>query len=211
MDSGSFTELTLNGGWTLPPQAYAEQVQDIAQRVGRLEWVAPQDWMCEPHMIERTGLSVREHQERTVSNFLSLKAVLGHQVIPVLQGWTLTDYERCVSLYESAGVTLGREPLVGLGTVCRRQATGEISRIVHGLAERGLALHGFGVKLLGLARYGQVLASADSMAWSFSARRGQPLVGCRHRTCANCFRFASRWRQRVLGMSDQQSLFCRSS
>jgi hypothetical protein len=36
------------------------------------------------------------------------------------------------------------------------------------------------------------------MAWSFDARHSPPLEGCEHSTCANCLRFALRWRERVL-------------
>jgi hypothetical protein len=150
------------------------------------------DWMCEPFMVEQTGLSVREHQERTVQNFLDLK--FSGPFIPVLQGWTLADYETCVELYRSAGVDLSREPTVGLGSVCRRQATGEIGRIVRFLYGEGIAIHGFGVKLEGIRSYGHFLHSADSMAWSYSARRNPPLPGCSHKSCANCSRYAILWR-----------------
>jgi hypothetical protein len=32
-----------------------------AERIGRMDFAAPQEWMCEPVMIKRTGLSVHEH------------------------------------------------------------------------------------------------------------------------------------------------------
>jgi hypothetical protein len=38
-----------------------------------MDFASPQDWMREPVMIERTGLSVREHQARTVANYLDLR------------------------------------------------------------------------------------------------------------------------------------------
>jgi hypothetical protein len=71
--------------------------------------------------------------------------------MPVLQGWTLDDYWRCVDLYEQAGVPLADYPLVGLGSVCRRQATGEIGMIVRPLGAV-LPFHGFGCNTVGLAR-----------------------------------------------------------
>jgi hypothetical protein len=85
--------------------------------------------------------------------------------------------------------------------VCRRQGTVEAGRILTALHEAGLRrLHGFGVKTLGLAAFGQLLISADSMAWSVDARRrGSPLAGCtRHRNCANCLRYALAWRADLL-------------
>lgn len=193
MDSGGFTELDRPPHhWTLTARDFAELVAEYSDRIGSPEWAAPQDWMCEPPIIEKTGLSVREHQERTVANYLELR---GHgPFIPVLQGWTFADYEHCLDLYGQAGVTLADQPLVGLGTVCRRQATGEIASLVTGLHEHGLRLHGFGVKRTGLACYGHLLASADSTAWSLRARlRGAPLPGHTHKSCANCLEFAERW------------------
>lgn len=41
-------------------------------------------------MLARTGLTVREHQERTIANFLELRRIApGLPFIPVLQGWAL--------------------------------------------------------------------------------------------------------------------------
>lgn len=77
---------------------------------------------------------------------------------------TVHEYERCHDLYDRAGIDLTREPLVGLGSVCRRQATGEAHDIIRRLRARGITrLHGFGVKTLGLRRYGHLLTSADCM------------------------------------------------
>jgi len=71
--------------------------------------------------------------------------------------------------------------------------------IVTALAARGLRLHGFGIKTSGLGQYGHLLASADSMAWSYAARRAPALPGCTgHRNCANCLTYATAWRARIL-------------
>ena len=55
---------------------------------------------------------------------------------------------------------------VGLGSVCRRQATVEISCLVHELVlgQELDNLHGFGMKIEGLAGVGYLLRSADSRA-----------------------------------------------
>jgi hypothetical protein len=161
------------------------------------------DWMCEPAMLAKSGLSVREHQERTVANFLELRG--RGPFLPIRQGWTLADYLVCVEMYRAAGVDLERESPVGLGSICRRQDTTEIARIV--MVLQPLRLHGFGVKTVGLERYGHLLASADSLAWSYRARRSPPLPGCAHRSCANCARFALRWRERIIARIEQPRLF----
>jgi hypothetical protein len=157
--------------------------------------------LFEPVMPAKTGLTVAEHQRRTVANYLQLRALAPEVAfIPVLQGWTTGDYLACVDLYQAAGVDLTAVPVVGLGSECRRQATAEIGEVVAMLAGLGLRLHGFGVKRLGLARYGHLLESADSMAWSAAYRKQRaPLPGCwGHKNCANCLRAALRYRAAVL-------------
>lgn len=211
LDSGGFTELRDYGGWRITPEQYVGEVRRYAEEIGNLDWAAPMDWMCEPWILSGgnharqtfhgTGLSVEEHQRLTVSNYLELRGLAPDlPFIPVLQGWQLSDYLHCVSLYAEAGVNLGKEPVVGIGSVCRRQGTAEIGEIVTTLSGLGIRLHGFGVKIEGVAKYGDLLSSADSMAWSFGARRDPKLAGCTHRAknCANCPSYALRWRSRVV-------------
>jgi hypothetical protein len=200
LDSGGFTELNLHGRWRTTVDEYIEATERYAIEIGGLEWAAPMDWMCEPFVTEKTGLSVREHQQRTVENYLELRG--RGPFSPVLQGWTLEDYQACVDLYHEAGVDLTAAPVVGVGSVCRRQSTTEIGRIMRSLQALGLRLHGFGVKTRGVERYGHTLASADSMAWSLRARRDRPLPGCTHQSCANCARYALRWRAELLARQD---------
>lgn len=199
LDSGGFTELSMNGAWTVTAAEYARAVRRYADEIGRMDWAAPQDWMCEPWIVEKTGLSVAEHQRRTVANFLELRELVP-EVVPSIQGWLLDDYRRCLDMYRDAGVDLTTYPTVAIGSVCRRQATSEIGEIVSAMSAEGLRLHGFGVKSLGLRKYGQHLTSADSMAWSF---RGRHVPGCTesHKTEANCYRFALEWRAKATALS----------
>lgn len=201
LDSGGFTELSMHGRWTIGASEYAVQAREWFDSVGNLEIIAPQDWMCEPVMLEKTGLTVLEHQRRTVDNLLELRSIEPSLPwMPVLQGWSLADYLRCVDLYAAAGVDLRAERRVGLGSVCRRQAMDEAVLIVSRLAGDGLSLHGFGIKRTGLRRAHELLGSADSMAWSYDARRMPPLPGheARHINCANCLEYALRWRARTI-------------
>ncbi len=199
LDSGGFTELSAYGAWDHgpTPRQYVSRIRRYRDEIGQLAWAAPQDWMCEPSITTRTGLSVAEHQRRTVTNLLALRDLdPALPVIPVLQGWTITDYLRCADHYEHAGINLAAEPLVGLGSVCRRQATTVVHTLITVLHERGITrLHGFGFKIAGLTQSGHLLVSADSMAWSYAARRHPPLPDCetRHINCANCPRYAHQW------------------
>lgn len=199
LDSGGFTELRMYGRWTVTPREYATAVTRYTEHIGPPTFVAPQDWMTEPFMRERTGLSTEQHQRLTIENWVELRA-LNVPAIPVLQGWLPHEYEAHVEEYDRAGVDLRAFPVVGIGSVCRRQDTRTGERIVRRLAGYGLRLHGFGVKTTGLRVFGDALASADSMAWSFTARREQiRLDGCTHpRHCANCLTYALRWRDDVL-------------
>lgn len=213
LDSGGFSELSLYGEWRTSPAEYVSAVHRYDEEIGLLGWAAPQDWMVEPFMLAKTGLSVEEHQRRTVANFIELRqrwqdldpgcdlrALPEHCVfMPVLQGWRLPDYFRCAQMYADAGIDLSHYPVVGVGSVCRRQGTDEIGAIFEALSSLDIAMHGFGVKKHGLRAYGHLLASADSMAWSFDARRAPRLPSCSgHLNCANCLPYALRWRDEVL-------------
>lgn len=224
VDSGGFTELQKYGRWMTGAQEYVDALRGYRDQTGSLVWSAPQDWMCEDVVIDGgthagirfagTGLSVAEHQERTVASVLELRALAPElHIIPVLQGQSLDSYLKCAELYASSGIDLRAEPVVGLGSVCRREATDEVGALARELHQQGYALHGFGVKAAGLRAYGEYLASADSLAWSFLARRdghhrrkrGLPAsrLGCQHGVtkdgcCNNCPTFALDWRARLL-------------
>ncbi len=170
LDSGGFTELSMFGEWRTSEDEYVSEVARLRE-AGLLAWVAPMDWMCEPFMLERTGLTLAEHQRRTVENFVSLRERLGPLVIPVIQGYAPRDYDRCIDLYQNAGVDLSLEPTVGLGSVCRRSRTKEIVRLVRYLSDHNLRFHGFGLKGDSWRALRGLLVSADSMAWSFHARK----------------------------------------
>jgi len=201
LDSGGFTELHRHGRWTLSARQYADEVRRCRDEIGNLDWAAPQDWMCEPSARKATGLSSAEHQQRTVDNFLELRSIAPDlPFVPVLQGFEVRDYLTCLDVYEKAGIDLTAEKVVGLGSVCRRQATEEIDRIASMLHARGIRLHGFGVKIAGLATYAPCLASADSLAWSYGGRRVKPCAHGRASSEANCIHYAMAWRRRVLAV-----------
>jgi hypothetical protein len=199
LDSGGFTELAMHGKWQTTSTEYIDAVHRYNEQIGSMDWAAPQDWMCEPHMIQRTGLNVEKHQHLTTDNYLTLKQRAGTlPFIPVLQGWTLPDYLHHIDIYQQAGVDLTTLPTVGIGSVCRRQYTDEIGAIVTTIAATGIKLHGFGVKSAGLRKYGQHLTSADSMAWSYRGRHIHPCPHTGVKTCANCRTHAMEWRTKAL-------------
>lgn len=199
LDSGGFSELEAYGEWRTTPAQYLSEVRRWCDEVGNLDWAAIQDWMCEPKMLKMTGLTIPEHQERTINSYIELKSARDFRWTPVLQGWKAEDYWRHWEMYEARGINLESLPLVGVGSICRRQGTEEAEEIICSLAQAGLKLHGFGFKQKGLEVCHRYLASADSLAWSYNARRNSPLSGCvTHKNCANCLKYALRWREKLL-------------
>jgi hypothetical protein len=212
-DSGGFTELQMYGKWNIDAAAFVAEAREDADQVGNLEYCAPRDWMCEPIIINGgyaagrhfvgTKKSIKEHQKLTVADYLDLRDRAPELPwMPVLQGWTLDDYLRCFEMYERAGVALASLPRVGVGTICRRQGTEEAARILARLESEGPKLHAFGLKGTGIPNVAPFLASSDSLAWSFAARKRPPLPECAkrlaetgkgHKNCANCADFAFEW------------------
>jgi len=58
LDSGGFTEISLNGRWITTAADYAARVRRYSEEIGGLDFAAVQDWMCEPVMLQRTGLTI---------------------------------------------------------------------------------------------------------------------------------------------------------
>jgi hypothetical protein len=208
IDSGGFSQLSLHGKWTITAEEYVENLNRFVEELDlKLDWAAQQDWMVEPFMLKKTGLTIKKHQEKTVKNYFE---ILDNdplvEIIPVLQGWELEDYYSHFDLFEEQGVELRKLKTVGVGSVCRRQSNDEINNIMQSLANKGINIHGFGVKTNGLKKYSNALCSSDSMAWSFGARYSKSFCSI-HRdnshtpSCNNCLNYALEWREKVLKAS----------
>lgn len=199
LDSGGFTELSMYGKWTINPLEYATAVERYSEEIGGLKWAAQQDWMCEPAIREKTGRATEYHQQKTIEN-LHLLRLYQPKInwMPVLQGWKRDDYYRHIEMWVASGIEPKLEPIMGLGSVCRRQHTKEIEDLILDLSMYGIKLHSFGMKASGLYYTSVVLASTDSMAWSFTARYDEPLPGHTHNNCANCLEYALKWRKKVI-------------
>jgi len=173
LDSGAFMELKIHGQYRDSPSAYAAQIRRW-KSCGRLVAAVSQDYMCEPFMLERTGLTVTDHQRMTIERYDALLAEqTGVYILPVLQGYAPEDYVTHIRQY---GDRLALGAWVGVGSVCKRNAdVGAIEHVLIAIhdARPDLKLHGFGVKLTALQSsiVRACLHSADSMAWSYAARR----------------------------------------
>jgi hypothetical protein len=173
MDSGAFTEVSTHGRYRQPVEEYAEQIKRWKGNGNLLAAVA-QDYMCEPWIIAKTGLTVEQHQVLTIERY---DALLAHDtgvcILPVLQGYQPADYVQHVRMY---GERLTHGQWVGVGSICKRNGDPRaIQSVLLAIKQErpDLRLHGFGLKTTALADplIKSLLHSADSMAWSFSARK----------------------------------------
>lgn len=173
LDSGAFSVLARFGRYREGVEAYAAQIRRWSA-CGRLLAAVTQDYMCEPVMLEKTGLSVSAHQRLTIRRFVALSRLVDSTyIMPVLQGYRAPEYLRHLAWY---GPLLRRGAWVGIGSVCKRNTDVASIRAVVGAIHRrrpDLRLHGFGLKTVALGdpEIRGMLHSADSMAWSFRARR----------------------------------------
>lgn len=152
MDSGAFTEVSTYGGYRHSVAEYAAEIRRWAKNGNLLAAVA-QDFMCEPFIVRKTGLSVAEHQRLTIERYDALKAcdTAGVYIMPVLQGFAPSDYVEHIRLY---GERLAFGQWVGVGSVCKRNGDVRmIERVLTAIksARPDLRLHGFGLKTTALS------------------------------------------------------------
>lgn len=172
LDSGAFTELSTYGHYRFPVEDYAGGINRW-KVCGNLEYAVCQDYMCEPFIIEKTGLDIAEHQRLTIERYDALIPLTNVNILPVLQGYAPIDYLKHLEMYDNR---LAFGYLVGVGSICKRNSNPkEIANILELIKRErpDLRLHGFGLKTTALANayICSLLYSADSMAWSYKARR----------------------------------------
>lgn len=177
MDSGAFTEVTTHGRFRTSEEQYAREVRHWSLSKTLVAAVS-QDFMCEEFVLEKTGMDVVAHQRLTVGRYDKIVAELARigcrtPLLPVLQGYAPIEYVSHLCQY---GDRLERGKWVGVGSVCKRNATPDSVLAVLRCIKRlrpDLRLHGFGLKTTALSdrRVLALLHSADSMAWSDSARK----------------------------------------
>lgn len=207
LDSQAFNMLRLHGRYPEHPRVYAAQVQRIvdAQLVPSIAAVT-QDYMCEAFMLERTGLTVADHQRLTISRYDTLHALMprGVYLMPVLQGYQPQEYVAHIRQY---GRRLAQGMWVGVGSVCKRNGNpGAIAAVL--LAIKGerpdLRMHGFGLKATAVENdlICALLETADSLAWSYAERKRKRHTGVGN---ANDWRAAARYRDQVMNERGKKS------
>lgn len=183
IDSGGFYSSMISGGYVKTDDEYLRYVESMMP-----QHFALRDYPCEPELMKKHGLTVKQNIHRTVANHLSLLDMLPNycinaQPIPVIQGWDAADYLDCIDAFQDQGLMSN---YMAIGSVCRRTEVRNIRKIIITIRDaipKSTKLHGFGIKLTAvkdLAIY-NALYSVDSGAWDYQARwkkyRGQEKSG----------------------------------
>lgn len=199
LDSGAFREIEQHGHYRHSTSEYANEVNRLAAINPGLAAAVSQDWMCESFILEKTGLTITDHQRLTIARYDELlPQITGTYLMPVLQGYSPQSYLHHIELY---GDRLCAGAYVGIGSLCRRNGNAfKIEDVLLPIKRKrpDLRLHGFGLKTtaLGSGVVRNCLFSADSMAWSFAARyEGRN---------ANDWREAKKFEQRIANMPVQE-------
>jgi hypothetical protein len=98
LDSGVFTELARFGRYRDGVEVYAEQIKRW-KTCGQLLTAVSQDYMTEPFILEKTGVTVEEHQRLTIKRYDALLAC-DTGVYGLCQDWErpISTSEACVAL-----------------------------------------------------------------------------------------------------------------
>ena len=173
LDSGAFTEISTHGHYRHSAEKYADDINKFSI-IKNLDCAVSQDYMCEPFILEKTGLTVLQHQELTIQRYDIIRSIVQDHVhvMPVLQGYLLEDYIQHIDMY---GDRLKNNMLVGVGSVCKRNTDPVvIEEIVKKIlyTKPTIRLHGFGVKITALKNktIWESFYSTDSAAWAFQLR-----------------------------------------
>jgi hypothetical protein len=179
---------------TLPaPEGFDHDDTSAYRKLGEVPWA---------HKGQREE-QLLAHQERTIERYDVLMKcdVGGVTIIPVLQGYASEEYVRHIEMY---GDRLKPGMWVGVGSVCKRNGDPHaIERVLLAIKEGrpDLRLHGFGLKTTALSSplVNELLHTADSMAWSYAARR--------EGRNPNDWREARSWTERIGARPLQYGLF----
>ncbi len=172
IDSGGFYSSMHTGKYTKSDDEYLQFIEKVMP-----EYFALRDFPCEPQLLKKQGLTVRQNIRRTVDNHIALidklpNYCINSEPVPVIQGWTKGDYLGCLDAFKEQGLMSN---YMAVGSVCRRASVSIIQNIIVSIRDNIPAwvhLHGFGIKLTALSDLAiwNALYSIDSGAWDYVAR-----------------------------------------
>lgn len=175
LDSAGFVAAVRYGDYRWTVDDYLDLV-----RAHPWTWWASMDYCCEPEVAADRALRILRMAATASLYWVCERAARERGLstpMPVLQGWYPSEYVEC-----ARWLGLDAWPaLIGVGSVCRRAVRGPagvlaVVEALDGILPPHVQLHLFGVKsdaLAALASHPRI-ASCDSMAWDFAARRERP-------------------------------------
>ena len=177
LDSAGFVAAVRYGEYQWEVADYLDLVASFPWR-----WWAAMDYCNEPQVAADKPLRLLR-MAATVARYEACAGEARRRGLPapmpVLQGWTAAEY---VQSFEWLALE-PCPPLLGVGSVCRRQVNGpdgvlEIVESLDRILPATTQLHLFGVKsnALSVLAHHPRIASTDSMAWDFAARRERPTL-----------------------------------
>ncbi len=165
VDSGAFQIIKARGYFPFGDGLYASWVGAMGPK-----FFTQLDWPCEPAVLAKTGLSVEEHQRRSLqsANTLASSEVGDAVLVPTIQGWTVEQYLAAAENLEKIGLW---RSYMAIGSVCRRNQAAAVVAVITALREfsPNTRYHGFGVK--SSPKILKLIWSCDSFAWRFAAWR----------------------------------------
>lgn len=172
IDSGGYSFIKGMGEYETSHEEYLSWIEQV-----KPELFALRDYPCEPDVLEKHGRTVDEHQSMTTRDHRELMDKIdcrniNADPVAVVQGRSVDEYLQHVDDLKAHGLLTD---VLGVGSVCGRHAVKEIKPIIKAIDEatpKRVSLHGFGLKIqsLQVPEVYNRLNSADSMAYSYSAR-----------------------------------------
>lgn len=190
------------------PWSYAQYIE-LALLLNPRWWSQP-DLCCEPEIARNQGEI--DYRIRATATFLEGTLQVVHdwsaaagmswaRPMPIIQGWSVDDYLRSLDLtLEVWGRwSSAPPPLIGVGSVCRRNLTHPSHGLLSIISALELhlpsssRLHLFGVKgsALSTLKTFPCVASVDSMAYDFGARVKSRLTGTSNNLAHRCAEMSS--------------------
>ncbi len=176
LDCGGFTMLNRYGVYPFSTVNFMNLVAFL-----KPDYYVPLDYPCEPGISRQLGLMTNEQRiKKTVANAAKMAQWETHvegQMLPVIQGYTLSEYKHCIDAHADAGTM---RDYMAVGSMCRRIKDDELHNLITGIAEHAGVerLHFFGLKLSPALRdVRQLIYSQDSAvaldAYDAEARRAR--------------------------------------
>ena len=142
VDSGGFHSSFVHGGYNKSDAEYLHFV-----RKTKADYFALRDYPCEPQILKKHNVTVKDQILRTVNHHIKLldlakKYELSAKPIPVIQGWEIGDYLFCLDKFREHGLIGNGFDYIAIGSLCRRHATtfvdkclSEMDKVVDKLSE----------------------------------------------------------------------------